>query len=77
MRFLRAFTAIACAAHAAALSINIGGEDMVVERDAGLQDVVSFEIDMSLTWSKCRLTVNRKNPLKLFNNIKHLYHLMR
>lgn len=43
MRVLHAFTAIACAAQAAALSINIGGETMVVERDAGLQDVVSFD----------------------------------
>lgn len=44
MRFLHAFTAVACAAQAAALSINIGGEKMVVERDAALQDVVSLEI---------------------------------
>ncbi|KAF7861742.1 uncharacterized protein EAF02_010696 [Botrytis sinoallii] len=43
MRVLHAFTAIACAAQAAALSINIGGETMVVERDAGLQDVVTYD----------------------------------
>lgn len=43
MRFLHAFTAVACAAQAAALSINIGGEKLVVERDAGLQDIVSFD----------------------------------
>lgn len=44
MRFLRAFTAITCAAQAAALTINLGGEKLTVERDEGLQDVVSFDI---------------------------------
>ncbi|KAA8570622.1 hypothetical protein EYC84_000021 [Monilinia fructicola] len=43
MRFLRAFTAITCAAQAAALTINLGGEKLTVERDEGLQDVVTYD----------------------------------
>jgi hypothetical protein len=43
MRFIYALSALAWVAHAAALVIQVGGQNMVVERDSdGLQDIVSL-----------------------------------
>ncbi|PQE22525.1 Glycoside hydrolase family 35 protein [Rutstroemia sp. NJR-2017a BVV2] len=44
MRFIYALSALAWVAHAAALVIQVGGQNMVVERESdGLQDIVTYD----------------------------------